>query len=612
MKKTTILSALALCLLASCAQDDGLTNPTDGLVPVALSVNIADSMNTRANNSNGDPEAQRCYVQIMDGKGKAFAAGHPFAQAMLMDRNSGTEFVKDGVLIYPNTDYTFLFWADSEKDDATNAITDLTAVDYVVNSVAYIGRTEKKGTGETTPYRVECKLNHVVTKVTLQTTADLPAGRAVSLTIPDVYTKYNVNKEEGGDPNSVMYYYTSEVVNTAVPALNESAGQNGHVLSCYVIMNNGTRDITINHDGLSKTIELITLPMNGHVTIKGDVSRVGYSDFTYTVTTESLGGTSAGYDETWGSTIPDLPFEKLDLTKGAITITDDGTYHITSNGATTTNAITVSGNISPKIYISDLKMAVSSGSAISITDGANATIHVLGTGNSVSSDNNTGVAVSDGATVIIEGSSTSDVLTANGGGDGGAGIGSPLSGATAGNVIITNVTVNATGGGKNSHPYYLGGAGIGSSSSGNCGDITITDAVINANGGDYSPGIGLGYANTTSPSIGKITITNSDVTAKAGYYASAIGLPYSEGVAGAEPDYKVGQIIITTDNLETFLSKLTTGGTANPSFATYAQRIGVGSHVNINMYSPSILNQDGSGPWEGVVINGTAYPDGYE
>ena len=220
---------------------------------------------------------------------------------------------------------------------------------------------------------------------------------------------------------------------------------------------------------------------------------------------------------------------------------------------------------------------------------------------------NTGIAVSNGAVVTITGHSTSDVLTANGS-NGGAGIGSPLSGATAGNVIITNVTVNATGGGK--RQPYLGGAGIGSSSSGNCGDITITDAVIKANGGAWSPGIGLGYGNTTSPSIGKITITNSDVTAKAGDYASAIGLPYSEGMSGAEPDYKVGQIIITTDNLETFLSKLTAGGTANSSFATYAQRIGVGSHGNT--YFPTILNQDGSGPWEGVVINGTSYQNGVQ
>lgn len=131
-----------------------------------------------------------------------------------------------------------------------------------------------------------------------------------------------------------------------------------------------------------------------------------------------------------------------------------------------------------------------------------------------------------------------------------------------------------------------------------------------ANGGDYSSGIGMGYGNTSQPSIGKITITNSDVTAKAGRYASAIGFSYTESVVNPTPDYRAGQIIITTDNLETFLSKLTAGGTAHAEFAAYAQRIGVGSHAI--PYPPSLLNQDGSGPWEGVVINGTVYADGYE
>ncbi len=265
--------------------------------------------------------------------------------------------------------------------------------------------------------------------------------------------------------------------------------------------------------------------------------------------------------------------------------------------------ITITGTC--HVTLKDVSLNVGSGNAINITSGT-PTIHVIGNGNSVSSGNNTGIAVSGGATVTIEGNSTADVLTANGG-NGGAGIGSPLGGTTAGNVSINNVTINATGGSGN---RYFGGAGIGSSGSGNCGDITITDAVIHANGGAYSPGIGMGYGNTSQPSIGKITITNSDVTAKAGSYAAAIGLPYTEGAVGATPDYKAGQIIITTDNLETFLSKLTTGGTANQTYAEYAQRIGVGSHAI--PYPPSLLNQDGSGPWEGVVINGTVYADGYE
>ena len=293
--------------------------------------------------------------------------------------------------------------------------------------------------------------------------------------------------------------------------------------------------------------------------------------------------------------------QTIDLSNSDYEINGDGTYYFSG---TASHAIRVTGG-NPEIYLEDAQISVSGGNAIDIKGGS-PTIHVRGEGNTVASTDNTGIAVSGGATLTIEGRSTADMLTATAG-NGGAGIGSPLGGTVGGNITIGNVTIHATGGSGNS---AFGGAGIGSSGSGNCGDVTIADAVIMANGGDYSSGIGMGYGNTSQPSIGKITITNSDVTAKAGRYASAIGFSYTESVVNPTPDYRAGQIIITTDNLETFLSKLTAGGTAHAEFAAYAQRIGVGSHAI--PYPPSLLNQDGSGPWEGVVINGTVYADGYE
>ena len=230
-----------------------------------------------------------------------------------------------------------------------------------------------------------------------------------------------------------------------------------------------------------------------------------------------INGQTATVNNDFPTTLASGNMYTIDLTVGKeITeITEDNCQNINGDGYYRVSGgfgqtITVTGD-NPTIYLENANIIVDNGIGINITGGS-AALKVQGN-NSVSSGNNTGIAVSGGATVTIEGSSTADVLTANGS-NGGAGIGSPLSGATAGNVIITNVTVNATGGGK--RQPYLGGAGIGSSSSGNCGDITITDAVIKANGGAWSPGIGLGYGNTTSPSIGKITITNSDVTAKAG------------------------------------------------------------------------------------------------
>ena len=157
-------------------------------------------------------------------------------------------------------------------------------------------------------------------------------------------------------------------------------------------------------------------------------------------------------------------------------INDNGTYYVTGTGQ---YGIRVT-NGNPEIYLEDAEISVSSGPAINI-EGGNPTIHVRGEGNTVASTDNTGIAVSGGATLTIEGRSTADMLTATAG-NGGAGIGSPLGG--------------------------------------------------------------------------------------------------------------------------------TVGGTAHAEFAAYAQRIGVGSHAI--PYPPSLLNQDGSGPWEGVVINGTVYADGYE
>lgn len=304
---------------------------------------------------------------------------------------------------------------------------------------------------------------------------------------------------------------------------------------------------------------------------------------------------------------------EIDLSRQAsdYEINGDGTYYFTGSGS---NGIKVTGG-SPNIYLDDATVGVSSGPAINITGGM-PTIHVVGTGSSAFSFNDTGIAVSNGATVTITGNSTADVLTANGGtsgmgnsGTAGAGIGSPINGTQGGNVIIRNVKVKATGG---TIRAAGGGAGIGSSSNGKCGDITIENAVINAVGGYMSAAIGMGcnYQNfqSPSPSIGAITVTNSDVTAAAGMRAAAIGFSCSHTNMGSFT-YCSGKITITTDNLDTFLSHLNLdqGSTDN---CTLAQKVGKGQQVS---NSPSTFqNTDNTDSWEGVEINGTAYPNGVD
>ena len=293
-------------------------------------------------------------------------------------------------------------------------------------------------------------------------------------------------------------------------------------------------------------------------------------------------------------------------------ISDDGYYLVSE---VRNEPVTITGG-SPTVYLKGASINVSDGPAISITGGT-PTIHVIGEGNSVSSSNNTGIAVSDGATVTIEGSSTTDVLTAEGGTSGGAGsnstagagIGSPIGGMKGGNIIIRNVTIHATGGEISSN---TGGAGIGSSSNGTCGDIMIANAVIFATGGDYAAAIGMGCNsyndNFPAASIGAITITNSDITANGGYAAAAIGFSacYTQGGAAT---YCSGKITITTDDLDKFLSCLTLDqGYLGDRIA--AKKIGKGQQWPL---TPSTFrNTDNTAEWEGVVINGTEYKDGVD
>ena len=293
-------------------------------------------------------------------------------------------------------------------------------------------------------------------------------------------------------------------------------------------------------------------------------------------------------------------------------ISDNG-YYLVSEARN--EPVTITGG-SPTVYLKGASINVSDGPAISITGGT-PTIHIIGEGNSVSSSNNTGIAVSNEATVTITGNSTADVLTAKGGAPGGsgstgtagAGIGSPIGGTKGGNITIRNVTIHATGGEISNN---TGGAGIGSSSNGTCGDIMIANAVIFATGGYSAAAIGMGCNsyddNFPAASIGAITITNSDITASGGYAAAAIGFSACYTQTGAAT-YCSGKITITTDDLDKFLSCLTLDqGYLGDRIA--AKKIGKGQQWPFTL--STFRNTDNTAEWEGVVINGTSYQDGVQ
>lgn len=186
------------------------------------------------------------------------------------------------------------------------------------------------------------------------------------------------------------------------------------------------------------------------------------------------------------------------------------------------NSITITGG-SPDIYLDNVNMDFSRNgqiiNPISITNGANPIIHVVGSNNITAYSYNNlrmaGIYVDDKSSVTICGNGTDDVLTVTGGSDGAAIGGYRSSGIdyACGNITINNVTVYAYAlfYAVVSYPPAIGSTGDA------CGKITITDAIVHAQGADEAPAIGA------ESSVPEITIKKSEIHAYRGSNADYIG-----------------------------------------------------------------------------------------
>ena len=288
---------------------------------------------------------------------------------------------------------------------------------------------------------------------------------------------------------------------------------------------------------------------------------------------------------------------EVPIVKGGQTLTEAGDYTMRGNY---TQGITINGD---GINLTlDGATINTSGIGINVQSGS-PTIKVSGTGNSVTSSTATAIHVNGGTTLTIEGvNGTDDKLTTTGGNVNGTGMGSGNAGAgigssNGGNIVISNVTIEATGSTWNHFVsgQYGGGAAIGSTVPGYCGDITITDAVVNATGGYMAAAIGMGGSipDSYNPDlkIGKIDIRNSVITAKGGDGASAIGFASMES-ASLSSAY-AGEIYIEmTETSSAFLNRLTI---SNGNY-----KIGKGYYYYTGRMT--FYNQDGSGTWPGVTL----------
>ena len=217
-------------------------------------------------------------------------------------------------------------------------------------------------------------------------------------------------------------------------------------------------------------------------------------------------------------------------------VINDGEYYVFS-GSSSYGIKVMGGN--PDIRLENAQISVSSGHAIDI-QGGNPTIHVRGKDNqvTVSKGEGAGIYVAENYTVTITGNSTEDAISVTGS-EGGAGIGGQwdTTGAlrcSCGNIHISNVTITAKGSMSGVGDVA---SGIGSAGVGTVGSISISNAIVYAEGGgtakngkewDYYGAAAIGGGSDARTGDGQtefdITISNSTIHAtKSCSYATYIG-----------------------------------------------------------------------------------------
>ena len=302
----TLLVLAAAVLLASCSQDEVMTASPDGLVPVTLSAAVGDGVQTRAAT---DGKAKRCVIQILEKNGDEWsnAIGLGLEKNPIdvePDVNNPAQFTLTGVLLNPDKEYTFLFWADEDKGfyDAS----DLENVKIVNGNatniaIAWQGKaTWDKTEGST----ITAELTHAVAKVTLQSTTAVASGRKFVLSNLTEYNGFDVmNGTANGDIVTPGHKGTG-------------TGASGDLLSFYALVTDENQELklTSGEGGGVVSISNVPLAPNTHVILKGNVQDAGWTTVNFTTSVET----------TWDST----PIEIIGLE-----IADGGNKYIVSSPA---------------------------------------------------------------------------------------------------------------------------------------------------------------------------------------------------------------------------------------------------------------------------------------
>ena len=272
----------------------------DGLVPVTLTAAVNEGVQTRAAT---DGVAERCVIQILEKNGEEWQNAITNLESNPASMNKSvsdpSQFVAD-VMLNPDKEYTFLFWAD--EDNGSYVVTDLQTVRLAEDkstSIAWQGKTTWDKTKSTT---ITAELTHAVAKVTLHSTTAVENERPFVLSNLTEYNGFNVL---AGTANGDIVTPGHKGTGT---------GASGDLLSFYALVKSENQELKLTSgEGGVVSIPNVPLAPNTHVVLKGDVQGAGWTTVNFT----------ASVDEIWGND------ENVDIL-GYNYAADNNTYNVTS------------------------------------------------------------------------------------------------------------------------------------------------------------------------------------------------------------------------------------------------------------------------------------------
>lgn len=268
--KTKFLWMLGIvAMLVSCNQnEDVLQNAADELSTVTIVAGFSDGMQTRAS-YNEDDAADRCILEVRDADG--VLVGEQYTA-------TGAGPYSFTVKLKLGEKYDYLLWADDGSSYVVEDLTNITVAAGEMPGIAYHGKLENQEASD-----MSITLTHAVAKVTLQTTGNVEADKALSVQM-QMWSAFDVSKgakKEGATQSDVTVTHTTQAINGA------TTGAPQEVLSFYALVEQELVNATVSYNGNSTTLENVPVQPDYRTVLKGDVGNIGVQTGTISVSLDA-------------------------------------------------------------------------------------------------------------------------------------------------------------------------------------------------------------------------------------------------------------------------------------------------------------------------------------